>query len=238
MSRIRDGRSSVKGELRDGRQRGWFHIDNATLDTYLPIIGMTAWGVYTYLVRRANKQDQCFPSYTTIATDCGIGRSTVIRAIGKLEEVGLLAIERRFDEAGDATSHRYTILEGGINLRPPSLEMTPPSGIKLIPPVVSKRDPNNTHVNKTQIEEEKSETSSRDLALVTLWQTALDRVTLSPTIQQQVHTMEPHSWTAGVLTLQAPAYLARRRSLADELLRLLVPVAPVHLREVRIVNGQ
>ena len=76
------------------------------------------------------------------------------------------------------------------------------------------------------------------MALVALWQTALDRVTLSPTIQQQVHTMEPHSWTAGVLTLQAPAYLARRRSLADELLRLLVPVAPVHLREVRIVNGQ
>jgi hypothetical protein len=50
--------------------------------------------------------------------------------------------------------------------------------------------------------------------------------------------MQPCTWTAGVLTLQAPAYLARRRALAHELLRLLAPVAPVELREVRIVNGQ
>ena len=77
-----------------------------------------------------------------------------------------------------------------------------------------------------------------DPELARFWAMTLDYATLPDKRSREVRTMEPRSWTAGVLTLQAPAYLARRRSLAHELLRLLAPAAPVHLREVRIVNGQ
>ncbi len=89
----------------------------------------------------------------------------------------------------------------------------------------------NVHPNKTQERE-------IDPKLVCFWAMTLDYATLPDKLAREVCTMEPRSWTAGVLTLQAPAYLSRRRALAYELLRLLAPVAPVHLREVRIVNGQ
>jgi hypothetical protein len=77
-----------------------------------------------------------------------------------------------------------------------------------------------------------------DPGLARFWAMTLDYATLPDKRSREVHTMQPCTWTAGVLTLQAPAYLARRRALAHELFRLLAPVAPVELREVRIVNGQ
>ena len=76
-----------------------------------------------------------------------------------------------------------------------------------------------------------------DPSLERFWAMTLDYATLPDKLAREVRTMEPRSWEAGVLTLQAPAYLARRRVLPDELLRLPAPVAPVALCEVRVVNG-
>jgi hypothetical protein len=116
---------------------------------------------------------------------------------------------------------------------------------------LSRRKPKNSNVGKrqpitettteiTQIESPilSPKTSEIDPSLARFWVMTLDYANLPDKHSREVRTMEPRSWTAGVLTLQAPAYLARRRALAHELLQLLAPAAPVDLREVRIVNGQ
>ena len=116
MSSIRSVPSGVKRQtddrLRDGRRRNWFWVGNDTLDAYLPRVGPHAWAVYCYLVRRADRADQCWPSVRTITEDTGVGRTKVKESIRLLEEAGLLRVEARVDDSGDATSHLYTVLGG------------------------------------------------------------------------------------------------------------------------------
>lgn len=75
------------------------------------------------------------------------------------------------------------------------------------------------------------------MALVALWQSMLAEAPIPDTLTRDIRALRPRSWTDGVLTLHAPAHLAKRRSLADALLARLAPVAPVELREVRLTNG-
>lgn len=76
-----------------------------------------------------------------------------------------------------------------------------------------------------------------DPTILRFWRAMLDDSDLAGKLPKEIDRLRPRTWTDGVLTLHAPAYLARRHRLADDLLRLLAPVAPVELREVRLVNG-
>jgi hypothetical protein len=193
----------------------------------------------------------CYPSVAYIGWKCGYSERAVQRILRKLETAELITV-RRYRKGGRGHATEYRVQPWKGVKKPPFIreekgdELTPieeervssmTQRMSSTPERVTHRPPQPS-VNHQEPRENVSSPISRNMALVALWQTALDRVTLSPTIQQQVHTMEPRTWTAGVLTLQAPAYLARRRALAHELLRLLAPAAPVELREVRIVNGQ
>ena len=165
----------------------------------------------------AGNDGNCWPSYATIAERCGISRRSAVSAVQALVDAGLVAVtERRREGTNERTSNLYLILG---------------CSAPAAPPVVQDVHPNKTQVNKTQEQEIDSE-------LERFWSMTLDYANLSDKLAREVRTMEPRSCEAGVLTLQAPAYLARRRSLADELLRLLAPVVPLALREVRGVNGQ
>ena len=231
MSSIRRTPTGVKRQtddrLRDGRRRNWFWVGNDTLDAYLPRIGPHAWAVYCYLVRRGDRADQCWPSLRTIAGDTGVSRPTVIASIRLLEEVGLLRVEARTDDSGDATTHLYTVLGGQRGL-PPGQQDEPPGGQWGLPRVVNAVDPNNTQVNKTQIEEEVSP------RLMQLWAATIDGVHLPQALAGDVHLLQPVSWSDGRLVLRAPLAAVQRRweKRADELVRLLAPTAPAPLREL------
>ena len=90
----------------------FFGLDNDIIDIRAKTIGATALAVYTALSRFANrKTGECWPSIGRLAQLLDLARNTVKTALRKLEEVGLITIKRRRDPAGDATSHRYTLLD-------------------------------------------------------------------------------------------------------------------------------
>jgi hypothetical protein len=76
--------------------------DAALLDLQLGPIATT---VYLALRRRANRNNQCWPSYEWLAEQAGVGRSSVADALALLRDVGLIDWERRVN-----TSNLYTLL--------------------------------------------------------------------------------------------------------------------------------
>lgn len=81
--------------LRDGRKRGWFHIDNALLDRFGAEIGAYGVAVYAVLARHADAKGVCFPSYQGIADKLGVSRRQAIRTVGVLVERGLIRVQKR-----------------------------------------------------------------------------------------------------------------------------------------------
>jgi DNA-binding MarR family transcriptional regulator len=89
-----------------------FSLDNDIFDVHARTIGPMATLVYTALARYANrKTGECWPSIGRLAHLLALARNTVKTALRTLEAAGLIAIKRRRDPAGDATSHLYTLLD-------------------------------------------------------------------------------------------------------------------------------
>ena len=150
-----------------------------------------------------------------------MSKRSAIRIIQECVDGGVLAVEPRWDARGGHASnlYRFVALTPSDNTSP---------GIP---------DPSDTALSPKPLSNVTEQPEKIDPALSRFWAMTLDYANLPDKLAREVRTIEPRSWTAGVLTLQAPAYLARRRVLAHELLQLLAPVAPVELREVRVVNG-
>jgi len=82
----------MTGKLRDDRKRYFYLVDNAVIERYLPLIGQSAFVVYSYLVYRAGAGDVAWPSYTTMQRGLGIGRAQIAAAVRVLVEQGLITI--------------------------------------------------------------------------------------------------------------------------------------------------
>lgn len=67
--------------------------------------------VYICLTRHANKQGQSFPSYRKLAEESRCCKRTVMRAVSKLIEMGLIILQHRYRENGKQTSNLYTIVK-------------------------------------------------------------------------------------------------------------------------------
>lgn len=63
--------------------------------------------VYCCLMRHAGEKLKCFPSRKTIANECGIGVTTVDRALCELVSAGLVQKENRKNVIGGKTSNMY-----------------------------------------------------------------------------------------------------------------------------------
>ena len=87
--------------------------------------------VLIYLVRCANQGSEAFPSYSTIARNCTISRSSALRAIRKLEAAGLVTVERRPKGNKDNYSNIYHIPSS--TMTPGSSTMTPGGGSTMTP---------------------------------------------------------------------------------------------------------
>lgn len=66
--------------------------------------------VYIYLKDRSDASGSCWPGVKTIASDLGLSRSTVKRALKELECTGWIRKRSRYRENGSSTSNLYTIL--------------------------------------------------------------------------------------------------------------------------------
>ncbi|HEX8747422.1 MAG TPA: helix-turn-helix domain-containing protein [Pyrinomonadaceae bacterium] len=98
-------------QLIDGREPGFYIVDEELIDDYGSEIGTLGVAVYNVLVRHANRSgSSSFPSYQTIADKLGISRTTAINGVKILIEHKLIRKEARTDEAGDAASNNYKIL--------------------------------------------------------------------------------------------------------------------------------
>jgi hypothetical protein len=89
----------------------FFSIDNDIIDVHAKTIGAIGIAIYTVLARYANRRTgECWPTIPRIARMLDLGRSTVKRYLHRLQKAGLISIEERWDEEGDRTSNRYTLL--------------------------------------------------------------------------------------------------------------------------------
>ena len=99
-------------KIKRANKRNFFIAQNMIFDLD---ISEHAKITYLYLCRCADDESQAFPSYNTIAEKCSFSRSTAIRSIQELEEIGLLSVEKRYEEDADGskvyTSNLYTLYD-------------------------------------------------------------------------------------------------------------------------------
>jgi hypothetical protein len=91
---------------------GYFRVQDRLIDWYGRLLGPIAIAVYHYLVRCADQDGCCFPSYEDIARKVGISRSSALRAIAKLVKYKLITVKRRRhrqEHRDDHTSNCYKI---------------------------------------------------------------------------------------------------------------------------------
>lgn len=87
-----------------------YWCENDLILHYGPRIGPEGVAVYSALQCFANrKTGQCWPAVPTIAKTLGMGQPRVRKTLRKLEKEGLVTWEERYSEAGDQTSHLYTV---------------------------------------------------------------------------------------------------------------------------------
>jgi predicted transcriptional regulator len=148
-------------EIRDNRDKEWFWLDNQYLNGYAKHLGMSCTVVYLSLCRFANNStQQCFPSMETIAEQNGVHRSTVMRAIKKLEEWNIIRVDKSKKPDGTQANNVYTLLSKREWKTKPSSNMQhgkaelqkvkEPSSNKL-QNRVAQSDNNYTNINYTNI---------------------------------------------------------------------------------------
>jgi len=98
-----------KDNLRDGRTRNWFYLENDLLDRDdLTIYEKT---VYIVIARYVNGENKAFPSYETIAKKGSMSRSKAKYVVNSLVQKGLLKKEfRKSKDKNCYTSNLYTLL--------------------------------------------------------------------------------------------------------------------------------
>ncbi len=111
--------------LTDARHPGWFWMDDDIIDRYGRILGTTGIAVYAYLARRADPNGVSFPSYSTIARDLAISRKTAIIYIKKLQDLGLLVVQRRNGRRRSSNIYQLVNIRGRAPL-PAAPAVSPP----------------------------------------------------------------------------------------------------------------
>src|SRR3972149_6895959 len=144
-----------KDNLRDGRTKNWFYLENDLLDREdLTIYEKT---VYIVIARYVNGENKAFPSYETIAKKGSMAKVQAIRVVKSLTKKGLLKKEvRKTIDNKSYTSNLYTLLnpkpkdKNNYNKKGVVSDRYQ-GGVPQIPGVVSSRYPNNTNIKNTNL---------------------------------------------------------------------------------------
>jgi hypothetical protein len=144
-----------KDNLRDGRVKNWFYLENDLLDREdLTIYEKT---VYIVIARYVNGENKAFPSYETIAKKGSMAKIQAKRVVKSLIKKRLLKKEARKNKGNKShTSNLYTLLNPKLkdennNSKDEVVSHRYQGGVPQIPGVVSDRYPNNTSIKKTNL---------------------------------------------------------------------------------------
>ena len=98
-----------KDNLRDGRVRNWFYLENDLLDRE----DLTIYEkmLYVVIARYVDKEDKAFPSVPTIAEKGSMSERQVQMIVNSLVKKGLIKKESRINKYNKSkTSNLYTLL--------------------------------------------------------------------------------------------------------------------------------
>ena len=144
-----------KDNLRDGRVRNWFYLENDLLDRQ----DLTIYEkmIYIVIARYVDKEDKAFPSVPTIAKKGSMSERQVQMIINSLVKKGLIEKESRINKYNKSkTSNLYTLLSvkknqsDKDNKKEVVHDMHHPS-VHHAPPLVNDLHPNNTNIKKTNL---------------------------------------------------------------------------------------
>lgn len=111
------------------RRPGFLKVYNDLFDKFGPALGPYGLAAYMALCRHAdNDTSECFPSYGTIARETGMSRRKAIYEIQKMEQLGIIAVERN-----RRTSNVFVLLDtsalhapqNGASHAPPDAQPAP-----------------------------------------------------------------------------------------------------------------
>jgi hypothetical protein len=122
---------------------------------------------YVSLVSFADEAGKCFPSYESVADRAKCSRRTAIRAIQRLEQEGLVAIESRVRKSGGDSSNGFFLpshhtLAGchpvtprSANAAPPGVPMLHPAQYQSVTPTLTSPIRNDSHLTSSSAETQK-----------------------------------------------------------------------------------
>lgn len=144
-----------RDNLRDGRVRNWFYLENDLLDRQ----DLTIYEkmIYIVIARYVDKEDKAFPSVPTIAKKGSMSERQVQTIISSLVKKGLIKREPRINKYNKSkTSNLYTLLSVKRNQYDKDKgdrvvnDMHHP-GEHCTPPLVNEVHLNNTNIKKTSL---------------------------------------------------------------------------------------
>jgi len=144
-----------KDNLRDGRVRNWFYLENDLLDRE----DLTIYEKMIYIVvaRYVDKENKAFPSIPTIAKKGSMSVRQVQVIINSLINKGLIKRESRINKNNKSkTSNLYTLLtvekvQSEKNEKKGVVHVMHHPGAHDAPPLVNEVHPNNTTIKKTNL---------------------------------------------------------------------------------------
>lgn len=162
-------------EVRDMRHKEKFFVDDAYLNGYAKYLGTTTSMVYFVLCRHADKNQECFPSYDTIAEKLGVSDATVKRSIKTLKEWNIICIAKRKRKDGKFLHNSYTLLDKSVWQNKPEVTDDPRSpevtGAQIQRSLVHKtighpRPIKDTHIKDTHIKDSAEASSAGSIVRV------------------------------------------------------------------------
>ena len=144
-----------KDNLRDGRVKNWFYLENDLLDRQ--DLNIYEKMIYIVIARYVNKEDKAFPSVPTIAKKGSMSERQVQTIINSLVKKGLIKKEPRINKDNKAkTSNLYTLLSVKRNKSDKDKKVgvvndMHHSGEHGTPLLVNEVHPNNTNIKKTSL---------------------------------------------------------------------------------------
>jgi hypothetical protein len=89
-------------------RKQWFVAFNFIFDEK---ISNHAKLLYCFMCRIADNEGFSFPSHKYIADKCGIGVTSIKKAIKELEEIGVLDVAPRVNKTKGKTSNLYSVID-------------------------------------------------------------------------------------------------------------------------------
>lgn len=99
-------KTDYQAHIRRMERGNWYWMEKAVIQKYAPKVGALGIAVYNYLASLANAKQFCFPSQRRIGEVLGYSRTTINRAVKRLEKNGLIQVDR-----SGRYQHTYTLLK-------------------------------------------------------------------------------------------------------------------------------